>query len=41
MGKKWDKLENEDVEEIKLSSLKEAEIVKHFLCNSISHKRRF
>ena len=41
MGKKWDKLESEDIDEIELSLLKEAETVKHFLCNNVSHKRRF
>ena len=41
MGKKWDKLEDADVEEIELSLLKEADNVKHFLCNSLSHITRF
>ena len=41
MGKKWHKLDTEDIEEIELGLLKEAETVKHFLCNSQSHKRRF
>ena len=41
MGKKWDKLESEDIEDMKLNLLQEAETVKHFLCNSVSHQRRF
>ena len=41
IGKKWNKLQSEDIEDLELRLFQEAETVKHFLCNSVSFERRF